>query len=56
MKSREAKFPVAGKPRLAEAGVRVVRLYEGWGKTEKAREWKQKLGLADLPSDVFAAH
>jgi hypothetical protein len=31
-----------------------VRLYEAWGKTELAAAWKERLGLADLPADVFA--
>jgi hypothetical protein len=32
----------------------VVQLYEGWGKTDQAKAWKEKLGFADLPADVFA--
>jgi non-specific serine/threonine protein kinase/serine/threonine-protein kinase len=40
--------------RLAEASERVVRLYEGWGRPEQAAEWKRKLALCDLPTDVFA--
>jgi hypothetical protein len=32
----------------------VVRLYEAWGKTEQATAWKARLGMADLPEDVFA--
>ena len=54
MKGREAKIPAHGKLRLTEAAERVVRLYEAWGKPEKAAAWKAKLGLADLPADVFA--
>jgi eukaryotic-like serine/threonine-protein kinase len=54
MKARAAKIPAQGKPRLLEAADRVVRLYEGWGKPEEAAEWKSKLGLVDLPADVFA--
>jgi hypothetical protein len=54
MKVRAAKIPAAGKPRLPEAAVRVVRLYEAWGKPDKAAEWKAKLGLTDLPAEVFA--
>jgi serine/threonine protein kinase/tetratricopeptide (TPR) repeat protein len=54
MKAREAKIPAVGKPRLPEAAERVVRLYEAWGKPGKADVWKRKLGLADLPEDVFA--
>jgi serine/threonine protein kinase/tetratricopeptide (TPR) repeat protein len=54
MKAREAKIRAQDKPRLAEAAERVVRLYEAWGKPEQADAWKGRLGLADLPSDVFA--
>jgi serine/threonine protein kinase/tetratricopeptide (TPR) repeat protein len=54
MKVREAKMPAAARPRLAEAAERVVRLYEAWGKPEQAAAWKAKLGLADLPADVFS--
>jgi hypothetical protein len=44
----------AARPRLTEAAARVVRLYEAWGRPAQAAEWKVKLGLADLPDDVFA--
>jgi tetratricopeptide (TPR) repeat protein len=54
MKAREAKIPAPPKRFLAEAAVRVVRLYEAWGKTAEATAWKSRLGLADLPDDVFA--
>ena len=45
MKAREAKIPPAGKPRLSDAAIRVVKLYEDWGKTEKATEWRAKLAM-----------
>ena len=34
----------------------MVQLYEALGQTEKAAEWRKKLGLKapELPSDVFA--
>jgi eukaryotic-like serine/threonine-protein kinase len=54
IKAREAKIPVPDKPNLAEAAARVVRLYEAWGKPAEATKWKARLGLADLPADVFA--
>ena len=56
LKTREAKIPVPAKPRLPEAGERVVKLYEAWGQPDKAREWRKKLGLkaSELPSNVFA--
>jgi hypothetical protein len=31
-----------------------MRLYEGWGKTAQAGDWKKKLGLVALPADVFS--
>jgi hypothetical protein len=43
MKAREARIPTAGKLRLAEAGERVVLLYEAWGKKDKADEWRAKV-------------
>jgi len=54
MKAREAKIPAPGKPFLAEAAARVVRLYEACHRPAQAAEWKRKLGLSDLPADVFA--
>jgi serine/threonine protein kinase len=54
MKAREAKIPASGRSRLSDAGERVVQLYEAWGKPEQAAIWKRKVGLADLPADVFA--
>ena len=43
MKAREARIPPPGRPRLAEAAERVVRLYEDWGKKDKAAEWRARL-------------
>jgi serine/threonine protein kinase/tetratricopeptide (TPR) repeat protein len=54
MRAREAKIPAAAKFRRVEAAERVVRLYEAWGKSDQAAGWKARLGLADLPADVFA--
>jgi serine/threonine protein kinase/tetratricopeptide (TPR) repeat protein len=54
MKTREAKIPVPSKPRLTEAAGRIVRLYEAWDKPEQATAWKVKLGMPDLPADVYA--
>ena len=54
IKAREAKIPGPGKSRLPEAAERVIRLYEAWGKLEQAASWKARLGLAELPADVFA--
>jgi tetratricopeptide (TPR) repeat protein len=54
MKAREGRIPPPSRRYLAEAALQVVRLYERWGKTEQAAAWKDRLGLADLPADVFA--
>jgi tetratricopeptide (TPR) repeat protein len=54
MKAREARLPVEIKHLLTEAGERIVRLYEAWGRPAEAAAWRNRLGLADLPDDVFA--
>jgi tetratricopeptide (TPR) repeat protein len=54
MKPRGASIAVGERSSLREAGERVVRLYEAWGKPEQAAAWKAKLGMSDLPADVFA--
>jgi hypothetical protein len=54
LKAREARIPAQAKARLAEAAVRVVRLYEEWNKSGQATAWRAKLGMSDLPADVFA--
>jgi hypothetical protein len=55
MKAREARISVPDRPSLLEAAMRVVRLYEAWGKPDKSAAWKIKLGMRDLPMDLFAA-
>jgi tetratricopeptide (TPR) repeat protein len=54
IKAREAKIPTYNKATLTEAGERVVQLYRAWGKPDKAADWAARLGLAELPADVFA--
>jgi hypothetical protein len=54
MKAREARIWVPDRRRLREAAERVIRLYEAWGKPEQAQVWKAKLGMPELPADVFA--
>jgi serine/threonine protein kinase len=53
MKARETSAPLPDRPRLSEAAERVMQLYEAWGKPDRAAQWKAKLGLAELPADVF---
>jgi tetratricopeptide (TPR) repeat protein len=54
MIAREKQVPAAQKSRLREAAERVVRLYEVWNKPLDAARWKSKVGMPDLPGDVFA--
>jgi tetratricopeptide (TPR) repeat protein len=55
LKEREARTPFLWrKKRQAQAGARIVALYEAWGKKDKADEWRKKLYLLpDLPADPF---
>jgi eukaryotic-like serine/threonine-protein kinase len=54
MTAREARILVPERSRLREAAERIVRLYEAWNKPDQATEWKARLGMRDLPADVFA--
>jgi tetratricopeptide (TPR) repeat protein len=54
MKERETKIAMPDRPRLWEAAERAVRLYEDWGKAERAAMWKAKVRIPALPADVFA--
>jgi serine/threonine-protein kinase len=55
MKVRTASFQGRfWSRRRSDAARRIFKLYEAWGKPEQAAAWKAKLGLADLPADVFA--
>jgi hypothetical protein len=55
LKELERRIPfVWRKKRSAEAGARIVARYDAWGKPDKATKWRAKLGLADLPANVFS--
>jgi tetratricopeptide (TPR) repeat protein len=42
--AREGQIPpLYARHRIAEAGERIVQLYEAWGRAEKAAEWRTKL-------------
>jgi hypothetical protein len=43
MRRYEAKIPAPRKRYLAEAGERVLRLYEDWGKPDEAAKWRARL-------------
>jgi len=48
LRGAEAAIPPQAAFPLKEAGGRIVALYEGWSKPDKASEWKKKLeGIAD---------
>ncbi len=54
LKARASRLSVPERPGLGEAAARVVRFYEDWARPDRAAAWKTRLGLSDLPSDVFA--
>jgi tetratricopeptide (TPR) repeat protein/tRNA A-37 threonylcarbamoyl transferase component Bud32 len=54
LKARAARLPAGERFRLHPAACRVIDLYEAWGRPETAAAWKAKLGMPDLPADVFA--
>jgi hypothetical protein len=49
LRQHAAEIPAPLKRYLTEAGERIVRLYEDWGKPEKAAEWRAKLAH-ELPA------
>jgi hypothetical protein len=55
---RETILPVNRVATLRDAAERLVRLYEAWGKPDKAEEWRKRLGEHPLdrgfPADPFA--
>jgi tetratricopeptide (TPR) repeat protein len=53
MKARERRIPVSDRARLLEVADRVVRFYEAWDRPDQVTMWKAKLGMSDLPADVF---
>ena len=54
MKTRETRIPARYKVLLTAAGERVVRLYESWGKKEKAKEWRAKTkATSEIPANPF---
>jgi tetratricopeptide (TPR) repeat protein len=54
MVSHEAEIPISQRALPCEAAERVVRLYESWNKPQEAAAWKAKVGMRDLPAQVFA--
>jgi tetratricopeptide (TPR) repeat protein len=54
LKARERRIPATDLGLLYESELRVVQLYQSSGQPEKAAAWSARLGLADLPVNVFA--
>jgi tetratricopeptide (TPR) repeat protein len=50
MKAREARIPAPNKKFLTAAAERVVKLYEVWGKKDKAEQWRAKLAKPSAES------
>ena len=47
MKAARIQYPRMASPkRLAEAGSRLIVLYDTWGKKDKADEWRKRIGTA----------
>jgi serine/threonine protein kinase/Tfp pilus assembly protein PilF len=43
LKQRSAAIPAPKKDRVSQVGEQIVRLYEAWGKSDKAEEWRERL-------------
>ena len=55
LKAREAAIPAGQRMELlSKAADRVVKLYESWCKPDQAAAWRMKLGVGDLPNELFA--
>jgi tetratricopeptide (TPR) repeat protein len=46
---REKNIPAVERNSVAQAGERVVQLYENWGRSEKAAEWRLRLRNPSQP-------
>ena len=55
MKARQAAIPAAARYLLADAGERIIALYQGWGKTDRAAEWRARLEQAALEEKPLPA-
>ena len=54
LRKREPSVPAGSRIIISEAAERIVDLYDSWGKREVASQWRTKLGLGNLPRNVFA--
>jgi serine/threonine protein kinase len=51
MMERKAAIPIDEKFELALAGEGIVKLYQDWGKPEKANEWRHKIAAPSYDAD-----
>jgi serine/threonine protein kinase len=54
LKASQGRIRVPDRFLVREAAHRVVHLYDSWGRLEDAAAWRARLGIIDLPADVFA--
>jgi hypothetical protein len=44
LKARATKIPAPSRKALPEALERIIRLYDAWGKSAQAKEWRKRRG------------
>jgi tetratricopeptide (TPR) repeat protein len=49
LKKREGAISAADKQRVTQALARVVKLYDAWGKKDKAAKWREELATLESP-------
>lgn len=49
MKKQPANLPPPGRPRRAEAALRLVQLYEATGQTDEAAKWQKEPSAIKTP-------
>jgi tetratricopeptide (TPR) repeat protein len=55
MKSLSDKMPSQDKPRLMKSLERVIMLYDAWGKTDTAKNWRKKLQAAKAEQSALSS-
>ena len=48
---RKSAIPTFNQSRVPEAGERIVKLYQDWGKPDQAGKWRQQ--LSGLTSSLY---
>jgi hypothetical protein len=54
LKAREDRIPATNRSHFRQAAERVIHLFEDSGQTGRADAWKARVGMPDLPADVFS--